>query len=102
MVGMEMPSQRAVGRQSLGPSGSAWITHQKQALQRASHTQRLMEMGYKGPIISAQAWTTVMGHKHSEAPWSAGQDSRRPTGQLAPPSTPPCFCPLPSTGVNPS
>ena len=80
MVGMEMPSQRAVGRQSPGPSGSAWITHQKQALQRASHTQRLMEMGYKGPIISAQAWTTVMGHKHSEAPWSAGQDSRRPTG----------------------
>ena len=39
-----------------------------------------MEMGDKGPIISAQAWTTLMGHKHSEAPWSAGQDSADPLG----------------------
>lgn len=39
-----------------------------------------MEMGDKGPILSAQAWTTPMGHKHSEAPWSAGQDSTDPLG----------------------
>ena len=38
MVGMEMLNQRAVGRQSPGPTGSAWTTHQKHAIQRAGHT----------------------------------------------------------------